>query len=795
MIVKGIESSILTLSMFSVCDYHGRSGRDRCRISFTGAAMKMLIAVGLCITALVGFGSGAEWKPVAGRLMTRWARDVNPDRVHPEYPRPHLVRDHWINLNGLWEYAITDKVDDRPGVFQGKILVPFAIESSLSGVGQTVGPERQLWYRRSFSVQPPPGAKRGGRWLLHFGAVDWQTTVWINGIEVGSHQGGYDPFTFDITDAMGQKDEHELLVRVWDPTDAGVQPRGKQVRNPHGIWYTSVTGIWQTVWMEYVPAVSIENVHVVPDVDQQRLVVSVSLRGDAGGTAPPVLSVEVLDGQTVVSRAEGPTDQPLSLPIPQVKLWSPTSPFLYGLRVKLYQNRQEIDAITSYAAMRKIALGRDSSGLLRLFLNNQPLFQFGLLDQGWWPDGLYTAPTDEALQYDLEVTKKLGFNLIRKHVKVEPARWYYHCDRLGLLVWQDMPNGDRHIGPRDPDLDRSAESEAIYRREWQAIIEARRHHPCIVAWVPFNEGWGQFKTNEILAWTKQLDPTRLVDGPSGWTDRGTGDMHDMHRYPGPAMPQPESHRAVVLGEFGGLGLPVRGHLWNEQGNWGYRTFQAQEELQQSYELLIRRLKPLIARGLAAAVYTQTTDVEIEVNGLMTYDRAVIKLDPERTSKLHQELYQPQKRLLLTALCATSEAAGQTYRYTTEAPPAGWYQPEFDDGSWKEGTGGFGEPTTPGSVVRTTWKTNDIWLRRSFRLDRIPEGKIYLRVHHDEDTEIYLNGRRLATLTGYTTEYEELELADEARNALRQGENILALHCRQTGGGQYIDVGLFVAAEE
>ena len=378
--------------------------------------------------------------------------------------------------------------------------------------------------------------------------------------------------------------------------------------------------------------------------------------------------------------------------------------------------REPLDEVEAYAGLRKIELRKDDHGHNRLFLNNKPVFQYGPLDQGWWPDGLYTAPTDAALAYDVEITKKLGMNMCRKHVKVEPARWYYHCDRLGLLVWQDMPSGDRYIGGNDPDITRSAESEANFRREWKEIIDMLSNHPSIVAWVPFNEGWGQFKTNEILEWTKKLDPTRLVDGPSGWTDRGGGDMHDMHSYPGPGMFPTTERRASVLGEFGGLGLPMEGHLWWNKRNWGYRTYKTQTELQSNYETLMHRLRPLVGRGLAAAVYTQTTDVEGEVNGLMTYDREVIKLDVPRVVALHKQLYDA-KPVRMRPVVASSQEKPQSWRYTTKAPAGGWEKPDFDDRGWEAGEGGFGTKGTPGAVVRTEWRTPEIWLRRTVELPK------------------------------------------------------------------------------
>jgi beta-galactosidase/beta-glucuronidase len=537
--------------------------------------------------------------------------------------------------------------------------------------------------------------------------------------------------------------------------------------------------------------VSIERLELTPDVETGQVRVAVKLRGTPSELK---FSAEVRAADTVVARQEGALgSEPLHIDIPHPRLWSPDDPFLYSLKFKVTSAGGEpADEVNSYFAMRTIAIREDESRIPRLVLNGHTLFQFGPLDQGWWPDGLYTAPTDAALRYDLEITKKLGFNMVRKHVKVEPARWYYHCDRLGLLVWQDMPNGDAHIRSDQPDLERSPESAAIYRGEWQAIMEALRGFPCIVVWVPFNEGWGQFETAAILQWTKDHDPTRLVDGPSGWTDRGVGDMHDIHRYPGPAMPEVESRRAIVLGEFGGLGLPLEDHLWWNKRNWGYRTYNSREQLHLAYEALIRRLRPLIGQGLSAAVYTQTTDVEGEVNGLMTYDRAEVKFDVEAIQRLHRWLFAPQETIQLTPLVPTSETAPQTWRYVTTAPADNWSQPEYDDTEWQEGEGGFGEASTPGSVVRTKWTSDDIWLRRTIVVDSKQAKRLFLRAHHDEDAEVYLNGQLIASLSGYVTEYGDMELGERAIAALRDGENVLAVHCHQTGGGQYIDIGLSVA---
>jgi galactose mutarotase len=550
-------------------------------------------------------------------LATRWARGVHAARVLPEYPRPQLMRPAWQNLNGSWDYAITDKDATQPASWDGKILVPFPVQSRLSGVARAVSESQRLWYRRRFHA---PALARGGRLLLHFGAVDWDATVYVNGQKVGEHRGGYDPFTVDVTGAL-RRGEQELVVGVWDPTDRGPQPRGKQVLSPGGIWYTAVTGIWQTVWLEPVPATYVSSLVITPDVGAGMVRVRVEA---AGAAATPGVRVTVLDGQRTVVRGSGAAGDPIALAIPNAKLWSPRDPFLYGLRVTVDGG----DAVSSYFGMRTIAVARDSAGTNRLMLNGRPLFELGTLDQGWWPDGLYTAPTDAALLNDLEALRRLGFNLIRKHVKVEPERWYSWCDRLGILVWQDVPSGNNDT----PD------GKADFAAELERVVDALRNHPSIVMWVPFNEGWGQHDTGRYVAWLKAHDPTRLVDDASGWTDQRVGDVMDMHDYPGPGMPALEPGRAAVLGEFGGLGLPIAGHLWNERSTWGYRTFTTTGALWSAYRRLMTELRPLVAGGLSAAVYTQTTDVETEVNGLMTYDRAVVKLPPEAAA-LHDTLYQ------------------------------------------------------------------------------------------------------------------------------------------------------------
>ncbi|MCH1504505.1 MAG: glycoside hydrolase family 2 [Verrucomicrobiales bacterium] len=738
----------------------------------------------LLFIALLTVGHAQEWKPAGDGMMSAWAKSVVPNKPLPDYPRPQLVRQVWGNLNGQWEYAITEKEAAQPEAWDGKILVPFAVESALSGVGKRVGKDQRLWYKTPFSV---PKQWQDDRVLLHFGGVDWHAQVFVNGKPVGEHRGGYTPFHCEISKALTEAEDQELVVSVWDPTDAGTQPRGKQVENPQGIWYTPVTGIWQTVWLEPIPEASITQLKTIPDIDTNSLRLTVSTDGDIAGLKA---KVEVLAGRKVVAELTGALNQELQLDIDKPRLWSPQDPFIHTIRVHLIdENGSLVDSVVSYAGMRKISYGKDAEGVNRLMLNNEPLFMFGPLDQGWWPDGLYTAPTDAALQHDITVTKQLGFNMARKHVKVEPARWYFWCDLKGLLVWQDMPNGDRPIKRDEEDITRTAESEAQYRQEYEEMVTFLHNHPSIVTWVPFNEGWGQFKTDEILAWAKDLDPSRLIDGPSGWTDRGTGDMHDIHVYPGPAMPPVSENRVAVLGEYGGLGLPLEDHLWWDKRNWGYRTYETADELWRNYQRITRQLFPLIKSGLAAAIYTQTTDVEGEVNGLMTYDRKRVKFDVPAIRALNEQVYGPLPTITRTTLLPTSEEMAQKWRYTVEAPGEDWYTPDFDDTVWKEGEAGFGTNETPNTVVQTEWSTNDLWIRRQFTLDSVAVSELNYRIYHDEDATIYINGRQVDQLAGYTSNYENLLASSEAVAALKEGKNLIAIHAKQTEGGQFIDCGL------
>ncbi|MEQ8471796.1 MAG: glycoside hydrolase family 2 TIM barrel-domain containing protein [Marinoscillum sp.] len=591
----------------------------------------------LLTAVLMGsFFAQAQWEPAGDKIKTKWAAQIDPNNVLPEYPRPIMERDDWQNLNGLWHYAIAPASAPHPAKFSEQILVPFAVESSLSGVQKEVGDENVVWYYRSFTI---PYDWDGKNILLHFGAVDWRAEVYVNSIKMGVHEGGYTPFSFDITPFLKDGDQ-DLTVKVWDPSDKGPQPRGKQVSKPGGIWYTPVTGIWQTVWLEPVDTKSITNIRTTPNIDNNTIAV---LAATSGTTYGDLVSVKVLAGENVIATSKAVIGQEAVINITSPKLWSPESPFLYDMEVSLLSNGNTTDVVKSYFAMRKISTKRDDKGIVRLQLNNKDYFQFGPLDQGWWPDGLYTAPTDEALKYDIQKTKDFGFNMIRKHVKVEPARWYTHCDQMGILVWQDMPNGDGQPIWQNrqyftgTELQRSAASEAIYRKEWMEIMDYLYAYPSIVCWVPFNEGWGQFKTKEIVQWNMAYDPSRLVNPASGGNHFPVGDMLDLHNYPGPEMYLYDAQRANVLGEYGGIGLPLKGHLWEPERNWGYVQFKTSKEVTDKYVEYAKQLTEMAKSGFSGAIYTQTTDVEVEVNGLMTYDRAVIKLDEKAVRKANLEV--------------------------------------------------------------------------------------------------------------------------------------------------------------
>lgn len=594
----------------------------------------------------------SNWKMAPVPIQTKWAKEVSSSNVLAEYPRPQLVREApsgspgggegWQNLNGLWQYAITSKDAAPPAVYAGQILVPFAIESALSGVKKMVQPNENLWYKRMIAR---PALKKGERLLLHFGAVDWQATVFINRKKVGFHAGGYQSFSIDITDAL-KKGNNELLVKVYDPTDKGPNPHGKQVLNPKDIWYTPTTGIWQTVWLETVPAVYIQQLKMTPDIDKEQVHLQVNLSGIAD-VKNYTVEAEVADnGKPITKQTFGllsATGAHSPLTIDHSRLWSPEDPFLYDLSVRLLKNGKVVDEVKSYFGMRKVEIKRDTDGHDRIFLNNKYTFNLGTLDQGFWPDGIYTAPTDEALAFDIKAIKAMGFNTIRKHIKREPDRWYYHCDKLGMIIWQDMIN---------PAFNPNGEAKKVFEQECKENIEQLYNHPCITTWTLFNEKWGQYDQQRLSEWIKQLDPTRLLNGHSGeilyvneklrspspnaWV---SSDITDIHSYPDPMNAPKMDGKARVLGEFGGIGVFVPDHQWNVNSAWGYINVTP-SALKGKYTVMNQHVKLLEKEGLSASIYTQPFDVEGEQNGLMTYDRAVVKIPFEEMRKIHGLLVPP-----------------------------------------------------------------------------------------------------------------------------------------------------------
>ncbi len=591
------------------------------------------VAAALPATAATSTPASRPSHVVSPPLMTEWTTQVSSANVLPEYPRPQMVRPDWQNLNGEWQFAIAEA--NQPAPFgkelPEKILVPFPLESALSGLMRT---GQHMWYRRTFTV---PDEWSGRHVLLHFGAVDWQTTVYVNGAQVGTHTGGYDSFSFDISKEL-QTGENELIVGVYDPTDLADQPLGKQRLIPHTIWYTSSTGIWQTVWLEPVAPASIARLDMAPDVEGQALTLTVQAVGATHETVEAV----ALDRGVEVGRATGVAGTAIRVPVPDPKLWSPDEPFLYDLEVTLKSGNEPVDRVTSYFGMRSIGLAKVGE-YLRPVLNGQFVFQMGALDQGYWPDGIYTAPSDAALRYDIEQAKALGYNLLRKHMKVEPQRWYYWADKLGILVWQDMPA----MPEFKSDLSPAARNQ--FEIELQELVDEHRSSPAIIMWVPFNEGWGQYDQARIADLIKGWDPSRLVDNMSGINccgavDGGNGDVIDWHVYVGPGSGSPSDTRAAVLGEYGGLGLKIPEHEWNPVASFNYEMQSDAEQLTNRYLELLQQVHTLMGdTGLSAAVYTQLTDVEIEVNGIMTYDRAVMKLDAAKITAAHKDLIESSKR--------------------------------------------------------------------------------------------------------------------------------------------------------
>jgi hypothetical protein len=618
------------------------------------------------------------WKPKAGPLMTRWAAEVEPGKTWTGYPRPQMMRNNWVNLNGLWDYAVTDSAAGAPSTWEGKILVPYPIESALSGVMKRVGAHDKIWYQRTLKI---PAHLRSTRIMLNFEAIDWEAHIFIDGEEVGMHQGGYDPFTVDITPHVRPGVEHKLMISAWDPTTEGYQPVGKQFTKQGGIWYTPSSGIWQTVWLEKVPETHIIDYQATPNIDKNEITVKVLGEEFRGNDR---IEMKVFDKKKLIGTAEGDPDELLTVRLNEVRLWTPEDPYLYDLQIRIIRKSSVVDQVSGYFGMRKISIGKDEKGITRILLNNKFVFQNGPLDQGFWPDGLYTPPTEEAMVADLDSLKAMGFNMLRKHVKIEPRRFYYHTDHLGFLVWQDMPSMFYEIPVASDSSLTGRKARRNFELELTELINDHFNPPSIIMWVPFNEGWGQYQTEKIVDLVRMLDTSRLINNASGWTDKGFGDLNDIHNYPEPKAPPVEENRAIVLGEYGGLGLYVAGHVWQTE-NWGYEKMQSADALLQKYENFQQELFRLRdEKGLSACVYTQTTDVETETNGLMTYDRYRVKMGASNVAKANSGKIAPRLKTGFLEFIDSfsgelfSAAPGAEIHYTTDGTLPSRQSPVFSN---------------------------------------------------------------------------------------------------------------------
>jgi arylsulfatase A-like enzyme len=735
-------------------------------------------------------------------IATPWSEAVTEENAWREYPRPQMVRPLWQNLNGHWDYAVTRPGDTAPSEYDGNILVPFCTESPLSGVGRRVKPEERVWYRRTFSL---PDSWRGGRLLLHFGAVDWEAAVWVNGRRVGEHRGGYVPFTLDVTDALTDRGDQELTVRAWDPRDDQQYLRGKQSsKTDH---YETSTGIWQTVWLEPVAPVSIAKLKLTPDVDRGVLTVEPVIRGDGDAS---MIEITALDGETEVARASGRITAPVELKLDQPKLWSPDRPFLYDLEARLVRDGQTLDTVESYFGMRKIEVGRDGGGINRILLNGQPIFQIGPLDQSYWPESVFTPPSERAMVYDLQYLKDVACNMVRLHITTNPDRWYYACDRLGLLVWQDFV-----CGTRPKKYDQVTDDEAAeWRREQRAMIDWLQNHPSIVMWVVFNESWNQHRTEDQTAWAMSYDPTRLVSVASGWDDvPGLSDVRDIHDYTThPSIPRPvtEPKRAVVLGECGGFNCIVTDHNWHgetqpaatDNDDWVQDIkrprYDMGEPLAEHYEALVEDLRLLQTEGLCGAVYTQLTDMKREQNGYLTFDRRVSKIEPARLRAIHERLFASRPRLL--SLLSGADDQPVTWRYAKDTPRGEWTAIGYDDTSWQQGHGPFGVGKDSRSKLGTPIDSDRFYLRKPFVLHDVP-ASVAVRVRISGQFRgqlnlltIHLNGRAIAIDNTRHIQAGDrvslFHLHPEQLKLLSTGRNVLAVEInRHDVASLVVDVDL------
>ncbi len=732
----------------------------------------LLLLFSIVLICPVPAQENPDWKPAVSPLSTRWAKDVKPQNPLPDYPRPQMVRANWLSLNGLWQFENASNAAPLPHnrELKARILVPFPMQASLSGVGEKF---KQVWYRRTLEI---PAAWKNQNVLLHFGAVNYECGIYFNGKLVGTHKGGYDPFSFDITERL-QDGANELIIGVIHNASWSDIVRGKQSNDQRNDFYLASSGIWQTVWLEPVALSHLENLIITPDVDAGALEVHTEAANAEGDS----VTVEVLDGEKLIAQGKGAAGTSIRIAIPNAKLWSPDNPFLYSLKINLLHDKAVVDSVNSYAALRKISVGKDETGKSRLLLNNKPLFQVGVLDPGQWPDGLYTAPTDDALKFDIEAAKKLGFNLIRKHAKIEPERWYYWADKLGMLVWQDMPGGEN----------KTPQTKRQFETELRQMVDNLRNHPAIIMWVLFDEGKGQFDAERLSQMVKTQDPTRLVSNASGGDDKYAGDVHDAHNFPSPRSNVPETGRAAVAGEFGALPFYVADHSWRDQfesqdkpGN--QEKFTEAEGLTRRYENLMRQSWKLNKNtGTSAVVYAQLTDVEGDVTGFYSYDRSVLKMDENRVRAAN---FSPTLPKPLTILAATGQDAPVEWKYTTKRPQDGWERMGYDEADWQTGPAPFGTLNVPAMLVRTEWKTHEIWLRREIE---VPAGfkNPLLLLLHDDETDIYINGILAAKMRGQSDGYEEIPLLISGREALQPGKNLIAVRVYQKEGNQIFDLGL------
>jgi len=736
-----------------------------------------LVISGALFFAAVQLADG--WATKKAPLMTKWAAQVDPAHPLPEYPRPQLVRKDWLNLNGIWEYQPGAAADAVPAgtKLASEILVPYPVESALSGVMEH---HDRLWYRRTF---PVPADWNGRNVILHFGAVDFESEVYVNGKSVGVHRGGYDPFSYDITPFLKPGADQELIVRVFNPVDNAGIPRGKQTLIPHDVDYTCSTGIWQTVWLEPVAPAGIKDLKIVPDVDGGSVKVTV---GTYRAMLEDKITVTVKDGANVVGSASGTAGQEIGIPVPNAKLWSPDQPFLYDLAVSISRSGAPVDDVTSYFGMRKISIGM-VNGFNRILLNGKPLFQFGALDQGFWPDGVYTPPTDDAMRADIQTAKDFGLNLLRKHLKVEPARWYYWTDHLGMLVWQDMPSENTYMSKTEPVPPIDKEE---YESELRRMVETLRNVPSVVQWEVFNEGQGAFDYDRLTAMVKALDPTRLVDPESGGYHKGVGDVVDSHGPPTLDRSwEPNATQASVIGEFGGIGVVEPGHVWQD-GKGGPIDPSAGNTMLGGFDLFSPAIKELRDKhGLSAADYVQLTDVEGEQNGLLTYDR-LPKVDP---ALLVDAIHLAIPEYDYTVVVPTSKTESQDWKYTLQDPGKDWMKSDFDDSKWQPGKGGFGGNVPNHGILGTPWGTPHIWLRRHFNPGALTAEQIKglcVTDYHDDDVSVWINGVPGFASKGFQVDYENKLLSPESRTAVAPGaDNVLAVEGDNEGGGQYVDAGL------